>query len=295
MLKLTQEDRRFVQDLGKDLRAESGIVRTASVPVRDTDDKYGDPFDGLPANRLKTELLADELLLALQGREAFMPGGADIRTLPPEFFIKRGHFFANTVDNDILASGTTNAERAVDTSNLKDDLISAQRLFPKRNIHGVNNVEALPVGVKMDIDDALGNIDGGRLSGANSIDVNLLGAGGEEHNIDVTLLPNIPANKLPNNTVFTVDGKVPKGDLPGDIIYGSASGKLDGAKIQKKSIPSDRIHSVHGSKISGKGSIPWSVINVSGVVFTDGLNRALRKLENRLDNKYAKKGHNHGP
>ncbi len=88
---LGPEERRQAERAIRRHRAEPGVVRVASVPVRGTPDRYGDEFPGLPRNRLAFRTLTEE-------EQA-----------------------TNSTDGRVLASGDTNAQRAVDTPHIKDN------------------------------------------------------------------------------------------------------------------------------------------------------------------------------
>ena len=75
-------------------------------------------------------------------------------------------------------------------------------------------------------------------------------------NIDHDLLPNVQKEKLPNDTVYKVNGKVPKADLPGDAVYGNSAGKVERAKIVDKLNGKDLIQPGTLS-VDALASKPW--------------------------------------
>jgi hypothetical protein len=63
------------QTVGRHL-SRPGIINTASIPIRDEDDAYGNPFLGLPANRMKYRDL---------GNDELGTNAVDGRTAAPQF------------------------------------------------------------------------------------------------------------------------------------------------------------------------------------------------------------------
>ncbi len=86
---------------------------------------------------------------------------------------------------------------------------------------------------------------------------------------------------------LTLEGFHLKDTSIGNRAIGSS---IDGGKLAKKSVPSNAIHALHGSKLTGKESIDWSLIKVKGVVFTHRLDETVEDLKRFMAKHYQKKG-----
>jgi hypothetical protein len=178
---------RIALDLGADNLERSGSdashdrrypvrssVTQLHVPARNTQAADGTTFSGLPANRIAA--------LALTEAEQA----------------------TNSTNDRVLASGSTNPERAVDTAHTKDQFIAAQRQFARRSVGDLNNAEAIPAGVKMHVDDTVGTVNAGRVGGTGRI---------AKAHLDLNL-GNIDGTLSGRRISWKGVGKLPKSIIP---------------------------------------------------------------------------------
>lgn len=101
---MKESDKNEVRRIAKRHRSAPKIVNAASIPARDETDAYGNPFLGIPPDRLK------------------------------EFGITQAEQATNSTTNRVLASSpSTNADRAVDTDSIKDDAVK-KRTIPNGEV-----------------------------------------------------------------------------------------------------------------------------------------------------------------
>jgi hypothetical protein len=114
--------------------------------------------------------------------------------------------------------------------------------------------------------------------------VNKLWGGGTGQTIDARLLPNIDVDKLKNGALPT-----------GVKVYRKSIQGLDGWVITDKTVGPAKITKVYQGQVEGK--VPWSKVDVEGVVFSPRLNRAIEALRDDLkayvNNNFSRKGHDH--
>ncbi len=227
-------DGRGSTEIARKQQRRRGITTAASIPARGTTDAYGDPFDGLPANRLAHRTLTEDeqadnstttrILDTREGSRAVSSAAAQ------DNFLLDRHVPANLVTARILKTDGPTDQRAVTSEAPRSGFLLARHF---RGGDGANP-NRLPDGVKVGLDN----------------------------------------------------------DTDGELPIGRTSGDMDGSRLARRSVASEKLAGVHGGKLFGRSSIPWSLIDVDGVVFWPGLKKY-------LDANYAKKarpisgGHRH--
>jgi hypothetical protein len=111
-------------------KLETNAATSRVIQTHATDDSQR----GVIRNALRNEILHEGRLFALIDRPSYATGTGQIRALHADVQIRRDNLLGRLINNDpletnavdgrVLASGSTNAERAVDTAHTKDKAVT---------------------------------------------------------------------------------------------------------------------------------------------------------------------------
>lgn len=190
-MSLTPNQKRSAREIASRRAAKARTVRASSIPPRGTTDAYGDAFAGLPGDRLAV----------------------------------------NAVGGTELASGATNAERAVTSEHQRDNSTNSRVLASVDN-DNTGRSDDRAVGARHQKDNStdsrvLSNIEGARAVGQAHIQTNSLTARHFPRENNQDILPtgvNVKAAQVPN--LGALNGSIGTGKLDDQAV---SIGKLGSA------------------------------------------------------------------